>query len=100
MILNYAQINSAITKLTAVKNEQISINKDAEFVVVTQLSAAWKSPAQEAYQETFCALRDRAFTQIIKLIELFELAAKQSEQGLYKVDVDLATMNCTAIIND
>ena len=100
MILNYTQINSAITKLTTVKNEQLAITKDAEFVVVNQLSAVWESPAQKAYQETFCALRDRALTQINKLIELFALAAEQSKQGLYQVDVDLATMNCTAIINE
>lgn len=100
MILNYTQINSAITKLTTVQNEQLAITEDAENVVVTQLSAVWESPAQEAYQETFCALRDRALTQINNLINLFRLAAEQSKQGLYQVDVDLATMNCTAIIND
>lgn len=100
MILNYTQIDSAITKLITVKNEQLAITKDAENVVVTQLSAVWESPAQEAYQDAFCAVRDRAFKQINKLIELFALAAEQSNQGLYQVDVDLATMNCTAIINE
>ena len=100
MILNYTQINSAITKLNAVKNEQLEITKDAENVVVTQLSAVWESPAQKAYQDAFCVVRERAFTQINKLIELLGLAADQSKQGLYQVDVDLATMNCTAIIKD
>ena len=100
MILNYAQINSAITKLTTVQNEQLAITKDAENVVVTQLSAVWVSPAQDAYQETFCALRDRALTQINNLINLFRLAADQSKQGLYQVEINLATMNCTAIIKD
>ena len=97
MILNYSQINTAIATLTQVKNEQQTITKDSERVVVAQLSQAWKSQAQQAYQDAFCAVRDRVLKQINSLIELFETAAKQSENGLYQVDIDLSKMNSSAV---
>lgn len=97
MILNYEQISSALTTLKQVKNEQISITNDARNVVVAQLSQAWRSQAQQAYQDAFIATEKRVLNQINILIELFETAAAQSKDGLYQVDVDLSRMNSSVV---
>ena len=100
MILNYAQINSALSALNKVKNEQLAITSDAENVIVSKLSQAWQCQAQAAFEDAFIVVRDRILKQINSLIELFETAAKQSKEGFYKIDVDLSTMNITAITGE
>lgn len=97
MLLNIDQINTALITLKNAKNEQLSITEEAKRVVVVKLSQAWESQAQAAYRDAFCAIEKRVLNQINALIELFETAAKQSKDGLYKVDVDLATMNSSAV---
>ena len=98
MILNYEQISTALSELNRVKNEQLSITSEAERIVIGKLSQAWQSKAQVAYQDAFCAVKNRVLKQINSLIELFEMAAKQSKDGLYQVDIDLSTMNSSAVI--
>jgi len=98
MILDLNQINSALNTLKQVKIEQERITSETETVVVSELSNAWKCKAQAAYQDAFCAVRDRVLKQINSLITLFELAVTQSKDGLYQVDIDLANMNSHAIM--
>ena len=99
MILDYNQINSALDTLRSVREKQESITKDTERVIVAELSSAWSSKAQVAYQDAFCVVRDRLLKQINSLISLFEIAATQSHEGLYQVDIDLANMNSHAMMD-
>jgi hypothetical protein len=43
------------------------------------------------------SIKNSLLTQINGLIELFGTAFVQSQNGLYQVDVDISTMNTTAI---
>lgn len=97
MILNAGQINDTIAKLNNVLAEQQRILADTEKVVLTDLAGAWECQAQKAYADAFVSIKNSLLTQINGLIELFGTAFVQSQNGLYQVDVDISTMNATAI---
>lgn len=98
MILNAGQIAETKAKLEGVLAEQKAILDDAEMVIVTKLSGAWECQAQKAYQDAFIAVKNSTLNQINQLIELFGIAFEKSQEGLYNVNVDLSTMNATAIM--
>lgn len=98
MILNASQISETKVKLQSVLVEQKAILEDAEKVIVTKLSGAWECQAQKAYRDAFIAVKNSTLSQINQLIELFGIAFEKSQDGLYQVNVDLSTMNATAIM--
>ena len=97
MVLNSAQINETITQLKQVLSEQQRILTDTEKVVLGDLAGAWECQAQQAYADAFVGLRDSVLSQVNALIELFGTAFEQSQNGLYQVDVDIASMNAKAL---
>ena len=97
MVLNYAQIEQIMATLDKVLKEQEDILADAQKVICFDLAACWQSQAQRAYSDAFIALKTRVLEQINRLIELFGMALKQSQEGLYQVDIDIANMNSTAL---
>jgi uncharacterized protein YukE len=97
MILNAAQINETIASLRTILAEQERILADTERVVLNDLAGAWECQAQKAYADAFVSIKNSLLTQINDLIELFGTAFVQSQDGLHQVDVDLTTMNSTAI---
>ncbi len=97
MILNAGQINDTIANLKNVLAEQQRILADTEKVVLTDLGGAWECQAQRAYADAFVSVKNSLLTQINGLIELFGTAFVQSQNGLYQVDVDISSMNSTAI---
>ncbi|MFZ2787590.1 MAG: hypothetical protein WAZ69_09620 [Trichococcus flocculiformis] len=97
MILNAGQINDTIAKLKNVLAEQQRILAETEKIVLTDLAGAWECQAQKAYADAFVSIKNSLLTQINGLIELFGTAFVQSQNGLYQVDVDISTMNVTAI---
>lgn len=97
MVLNSMQISETITQLKQVLAEQQRILADTEKVVLGDLSGAWECQAQKAYADAFVGIRDSVLSQVNALIELFGTAFEQSQNGLYQVDVDIASMNSTAI---
>lgn len=97
MILNATQINETIANLKTILAEQERILADTERVVLNDLAGAWECQAQRAYADAFVSIKNSLLTQINGLIELFGTAFVQSQDGLYQVDVDLTTMNSTAI---
>ena len=96
MVLDAQQINSVISSLNQVLNEQTRILNDAEQIIVGDLSGAWECQAQKAYAEAFLEIKSSVLSQINQLIELFVSAFAQSQDSLYKVDVDISNMNATA----
>lgn len=97
MILNAGQINDTIAKLKNVLVEQQRILADTEKIVLTDLSGAWECQAQKAYADAFISVKNSLLTQINDLIELFGTAFVQSQNGLYQVDIDISSMNASAI---
>lgn len=97
MVLNAGQINETINQLKNVLAEQQRILSDTEQVVLNELAGAWECQAQKAYADAFVSIKNSLLTQINGLIELFGTAFEQSQNGLYQVDVDISTMNATAI---
>lgn len=97
MILNAGQINDTIAGLKNVLAEQQRILADTEKVVLNDLAGAWECQAQKAYADAFVSIKNSLLTQINGLIELFGTAFVQSQNGLYQVDVDISSMNSTAI---
>lgn len=97
MILNAGQINDTIASLKNVLAEQQRILADTEKVVLNDLAGAWECQAQRAYADAFVSIKNSLLTQINGLIELFGTAFVQSQNGLYQVDVDISSMNSTAI---
>lgn len=97
MILNAGQINDTIVKLKNVLSEQQRILEEAEKVILTDLAGSWECQAQKAYADAYVSIKNSLLTQINGLIELFGIAFVQSQNGLYQVDVDISTMNATAI---
>lgn len=97
MILNAGQINDTIARLKNVLTEQERILADTEKVVLNDLAGAWECQAQRAYADAFVSIKNSLLIQINGLIELFGTAFVQSQNGLYQVDVDISTMNVTAI---
>lgn len=100
MILNAEQIADTQAKLRNILAEQEAILDDTDKVIITRLSAVWECQAQKAYQDAYIAIKNGILTQIKDLIALFGTAFEQSQNGLYQVNVDLSTMNATAIIGD
>ena len=98
MVLNYSQIEQTMAALNNVLSRQEEILADAQKVICFDLAACWESQAQKAYSDAFIALQTRVLKQINGLIELFGVAFKQSQEGLYKVDIDIANMNSTALM--
>lgn len=98
MVLNAGQINDTITKLKNILVEQERILADTEKVVLVDLAGAWECQAQKAYADAFISIKNSLLSQINGLIELFGTAFVQSQNGLYQVDIDISTMNATAII--
>lgn len=98
MILNAGQVNDTIAKLRNILAEQERILADTEKVVLNDLAGAWECQAQRAYADAFVSIKNSLLTQINGLIELFGTAFVQSQNGLYQVDVDISTMNATAIM--
>lgn len=92
MVLTAAQINDVIVKLNQVLVEQKRILEATRGIVCTELAAAWECKSQEAYAGVYTSLENNVLTQINALIELFGTAFKQSQDGLFKVDMDIAAM--------
>lgn len=97
MVLNAGQINDTIAKLKNILAEQERILADTEKVILTDLGGAWECQAQKAYADAFVSIKNGLLSQINGLIELFGTAFVQSQNGLYQVDIDISTMNTTAI---
>lgn len=97
MILNHDQIETTLAELRTAYDEQVSILDEASDVICARLSAAWECEAQRAYADAFVSIRERVLTQINSLIELFGRALEQSNNGLFQVNINLATMNSEAI---
>lgn len=92
MVLTAAQINDVILKLNQVLTEQQRILEATRSIVCTELAGAWECKSQEAYAGVYTALENNVLTQINALIELFGTAFQQSQDGLFKVDMDIAAM--------
>ena len=92
MVLNAAQINDTLTQLNQVLTEQRRILEDTRNVVITELGGCWECKTQTAYADVYVSLENNVLKQINSLIELFGTAFRQSQEGLYQVDVDMASM--------
>lgn len=97
MILNAGQIKETITNLRTILAEQERILADAEKIILNDLAGAWECKAQKAYADAFVSIKNSLLVQINGLIELFGIAFAQSQEGLYQVDIDIASMNATAL---
>ncbi len=97
MILNAEQIQTTLNSLKEAHSEQVRILNEARTIICVDLESAWKCKAQEAYVDAFIGLEKSVLSQINDLIQVFGTALEQSVGGLYEVDVNLSTMNATAI---